>query len=56
MNMSTAHRDAQPTAAESLTAQAGHGSLVDNTSDATTLPVPRVDEDDYAPTIIRGRE
>lgn len=56
MNMRTAHRDAQSTATESITAQAGPGPTVETTSGTTALPVPREDEDDYAPTIIRGRE
>ncbi len=52
--MSAERREVRPTV--TTPQRAAPGPVTEPAHDIPELPVPRVDEDDYAPTIIRGRE
>lgn len=55
MNTGTGQRNEQITSNE-RTAPGHAPGAVGDSAEPTQLPVPLIDEDDYAPTIIRGRE
>lgn len=55
-SMSTADRASQPAGGENLSTAEKAPEPMTTTAPDTELPVPRIDEDDFAPTIIRGRE